>query len=225
MGNALVLFDVDGTLIRARGAGRAALQRAFADLFAAPDPFEGVRFHGSTDFEILDAGLDRAGIGREHGPVVLGRYLSHLATSLDARSGLAIPAASALLRELSAREGVCLGLVTGNVAEGARIKLAPDGLCDWFAVGAFGCDGRDRADLIRLAWERAHAAGYGPFDAGRVAYVGDTERDVEAGLRAGVVAVGVATGPVGAAALEAAGARVVYGSLPDAETFLEEVFA
>ncbi|HMS16085.1 MAG TPA: HAD hydrolase-like protein [Planctomycetota bacterium] len=219
----LALFDIDGTLIRTDGAGRAALDQAFEDLFAFRGAFEGVRFHGATDPEILDAGLSKAGQDLSHAPEILRRYLAALALHLSGRSSVALPGACALIQGLKAFPHVHLGLVTGNVAEGARIKLSPDRLGDHFVVGAFGCDHRERSQLIRIAWDRAHQAGLGPFAPSRVVYVGDTERDVGAGRTAGVVTVGVATGPLSYVDLQRAGAHRVYETLPDAPTFLREV--
>jgi phosphoglycolate phosphatase-like HAD superfamily hydrolase len=134
-----------------------------------------------------------------------------------------LPGVVSLIEGLSSCANVFLGLVTGNIAEGARLKLAPDGLRHHFRLGAFGCDHADRSELIRIAWERAHQSGFGPFSARRVVYIGDTERDIGAGLSAGVVTFGVATGPLSVEALYHAGAHRVYSQLPDATTFLREV--
>ena len=219
----LILFDIDGTLVNTDGAGRRALARATTALIGRDDLFDGIRFHGATDPEILDQGLARLSpdesLSAQH---LLERYLSELQSELSTAGSVTLPGAADLVRGLAARPHIQLGLVTGNVRRGAILKLTPDSLHSQFAFGGFGCDHRDRAELIRIAVNRS--AEYRPEDddLARVVYVGDTERDIEAALRTGVTAVGVATGPMDAATLAEAGADVVFDSLPPMLTFLEQ---
>lgn len=186
----LILFDVDGTLIRPCGLGRKSLDDAFASLFGVAGAFDGIRFHGRMDPDIFADGLDRAELDRAiHYPPALEAYLAGLASEVEEHESLVLDGILTLLDALSARPGeVRMGLVTGNVEAGARLKLSRDELWPRFTTGAFGGDADTRAGLIGLATERAMES----FE--RVVYVGDTEYDVEAARGAGVRAVAVATG-------------------------------
>lgn len=218
----LVLFDIDGTLLRPCGLGRRSLDRAFLELYDSTGTFDEVRFHGCTDPEIIGEGLRRVGAPAGDYDRALARYLEHLEVEVASGPPLTLPGVLDLLHALGGRDGITLGLVTGNVRRGAEIKLSRDDLFDRFAVGAFGGEADDRSGLIRLARERAHEAGHGPFEATGTVYVGDTERDVEAARDGGAIAVAVATGTMDEAALSRTGPDHVLASL-DPERFLEEV--
>jgi len=220
----LVLFDIDGTLLRPCGLGRKSLDRAFLELYGAAGTFDGVRFHGCTDPEIIGAGLGRVGAPATDYDRAIGRYLEFLETEVAASPPLALPGVLDLIAALDDEAGVTLGLVTGNVRRGAEIKLGRDHLFDRFAVGAFGGDAADRADLIRLARDRAKSEGHGTFTSAATVYVGDTERDVEAAKAGGAVSVAVATGTMDEAALSVTEPDHLLSSL-ERDQFVEEVLA
>ena len=219
----LVLFDIDGTLLRPCGLGRRSLDRAFLELYGRPGVFDGMRFHGRTDPEILGDGLAAVGAPATDFVHAIGRYLEHLEVEVTQSAPLALPGVEELVVALDAREDVILGLVTGNVRRGAEIKLGRDDLFRHFPVGAVGDDHADRSELIRLACRRAAEAGYGAFAPERTLYVGDTERDVEAARVGGVVAVAVATGNMALDILAETSPDHLLPSLEPASRFLKEI--
>lgn len=221
----LVLFDIDGTLLRPCGLGRRSLERAFAGRYGRTGVFDGVPFHGRTDPDIVGDGLARVGAPAGDLQPVLDDYLGHLEAEVAGGPPLTLPGVEDLLDALAATPGVVLGLVTGNVRRGAEIKLARDGLMSRFRVGAFGDDSTDRAVLVRLARRRAEEGGFGPFPGRRWAHVGDTEADIRAAREAGARAVAVATGPHGREALAGHGPDHLFDSFLPASRFLEEVLS
>ena len=126
----LVLFDIDGTILLTAGAGRRAILAAIAEEVGAAVGLERVRFDGKTDPQIVAELLEMAGTPEpeESGRVraVCARYVGHLARELEhpASKTTLMPGIRELLDRLERDEGVVLGLLTGNVAEGAALKLS-----------------------------------------------------------------------------------------------------
>jgi phosphoglycolate phosphatase-like HAD superfamily hydrolase len=195
----LVLFDIDGTLITARGAGRRALKRALLAVFGTAEGLEGYDMSGKTDprilFEVMEsAGLDRAAVKPR-----LDEFYEAYARTLteeigDGRDIVTMPGVAALVRRLDQEGDILLGLLTGNIEQGARIKLAPTGLLPYFLLGAFGSDDPDRRCLPSLAARRAHALRGYAFRPEEVIVIGDTPHDIDCARAFGAVAIAVATG-------------------------------
>src|SRR4029079_564088 len=125
------------------------------------------------------------------------RYLQHLGEEIElpgTGAKRAMPGVYQLLGELTERDEVARGLLTGNFADGARIKLEHFDLWKYFRFGAFGDDSADRNALVPIAVRRARENGVGEVDARAVFVVGDTPFDVACALAVGAVPVGVATG-------------------------------
>jgi phosphoglycolate phosphatase len=206
----LVLWDVDGTLVRSAGHGRFAFEEAFqAVVGRAPEP---VDYAGRTDRQIA---LTMLAGEHEHLP----RVLEELAATLELRKealrtdGYAYPGVAEVLKALHGQDAVIQSLLTGNIRTNAVVKVSAFELERWldFDVGAYGSDPHEeRSDLVAVARERA-AAKYGPPTS--VVLVGDTPLDVRAAHEAGARAVAVATGFAEREALVA--------SRPDA--FLEDL--
>ncbi len=205
----VLLFDVDGTLLSAGGAGRRALERAFGEQCGTAAPLRDVRFNGMTDPGIVRSGLERLGQPAEPRLVaaILDGYLRTLAGELARATGFRVlPGVVALLEALAGERRVAVGLGTGNLREGARLKLEHAGLAGHFAFGGFGCDHEERAELLRIGAARGAAwLGCRP-DACRVVVIGDTPHDVAAARAIGAASVGVATGGCAPEDLRAAGA-------------------
>lgn len=220
----LVLFDIDGTLLSLRGAGRASLDQAFLDCFGREGSCNGVRFHGRTDPEIVQEVLGRLGAGKNACHRLIGRYLHHLSGRLRDRPPEVLPGVREVLEALSSRTCVTLGIVTGNVRRGAGLKLQAGGL-DGFHVGAYGDEAATRTELLVLARRRAEERAGIPYAPGTVFYVGDTASDVQAARDGGAVSLAVATGGEPRAALEASGPAYLFDSLDPTGGFLDVVLA
>jgi phosphoglycolate phosphatase-like HAD superfamily hydrolase len=209
--NRVVLFDLDGTVLTFEGAppgpGRTALERAMVELYARERATEGIRVAGGTDRALARAMLRRAGLDDDDDAIarVLRSYVAHLEAVLRTRRYRPIGEVALAVQTLRAR-GAVVGAATGNLREGARLKLSSAGLAPAFdlSLGAYGDDAEPRAEIVRVAASRC---GAGP-DATLVV-VGDTRYDVEAGRAAGARVVGVATDEEARAELEAAGADVI----------------
>jgi phosphoglycolate phosphatase-like HAD superfamily hydrolase len=208
----LVLWDVDGTLVRTAGHGRFAFEDAFRAVVGR-DP-EPVDYAGRTDRQIVQTMLG----GR---PGDMPRILEELAGALELRKeamaaeGYAYPGVPEVLEALHRRDDVINSLLTGNIQANAVVKVSAFGLEPWldFAVGAYGSDPHEeRSDLVAVARERA-AAKYGE-PTGAV-LVGDTPLDVLAAQEAGARAVAVATGFADPEELRASGPDAYLDDLSD----------
>jgi phosphoglycolate phosphatase len=195
----LLLFDVDGTLVRVRGAGRRALKTALDRVYGTSGALDRYDLSGRTDPRIVFDVMEGTGLAREAVKERLGDVFEAYAGGLldeigDGRNVTILPGVATLIRRLGETDEVLLGLVTGNIEEGARIKLGPTGLWPYFLVGAFGSDHADRRRLPSLAARRAHAlVGYA-FRPAEVLVIGDTPYDVECARAFGAAAAAVATG-------------------------------
>jgi len=231
---ALLLFDLDATLIHTGGAGLRAFERAgrrvFGDHFRAGD----YNTAGMLD-PVIFAELARAneldGAHTSH-DAFQAIYFKTLAAELEsgAHPYRVLPGVHELLdtlrRRSEARGDVVLGLLTGNYGPAVPIKLAPANIDPgWFAITAFGDEAQTRPDLVALAlqrYEQQHGHGHDPE---RVIVIGDTPRDVDCALAHGCVAVGVTTGRYDRATLERAGAAVVLDDLADPSPVLKLIDA
>jgi phosphoglycolate phosphatase-like HAD superfamily hydrolase len=218
----LLLFDVDGTLVVARGAGRAAMARAFDAVYGTRGDIDRYDFRGKTDpraaFDILGAaGLPDAAIAARLDDC-FKRYVEELRTIVGDGSRIVVmPGVVDIVRALHEREDVIVGLLTGNVEGGARVKLEPTGLWPLFRVGAFGSDDADRRCLPAVACRRAHEiCGHDvPFE--RVTIIGDTPLDVDCARACGAVAVAVATGNYAIADLAACTPDALFADFSDVD--------
>ena len=218
----LVLFDIDGTLLTARGAGRRALAAALSLVYGTAGDIERYDLRGRTDPRIVFDIMEGAGLGREAVRERLDdcfeAYARGLAAEIGDGSGVVtLPGVAELVRRLDRDAGALLGLLTGNIEEGARIKLEPTGLRPCFRVGAYGSDHMDRRQLPSLAARRAEAlVGIG-FRPDEVVVIGDTPRDIECARHFGAVAVAVATGQYPREALEAEHPDLLFEDFSDVE--------
>lgn len=205
----LVLFDIDGTLVDCGPSVRRLFEGAMVEAFGTAGPIDAYDFSGRTDDEIVftltaAAGLS-AGEAAERLPLMKRLYLERLEDGLDAAEMRVLPAVARLLDELAAREGVYLGLLTGNWRDGARIKLARVGLDGYFAFGAFGDDQPDRLGLPPVALERAAAVTGRRWRTEECLIVGDSPADVACARAHRIPALAVATGRTPSGQLAAAG--------------------
>ncbi len=207
----VVLFDLDGTVLTFEGSppgpGRTALERAMLELYAREGATAGIRVAGGTDRALARAMLLRAGLSDDDSTIsrVLSSYVGHLEAVLRTRRYRPIGDVAWAVGALRAR-GATVGAATGNLLEGARLKLGSAGLAHAFdlSLGAYADDAEPRAEIVKLAAKRCGATA-----ATRLVVVGDTRYDVEAGRAAGARVVGVAASDEAREELEAAGADAI----------------
>ena len=214
----LLLFDIDGTLVRG-GPAKRAFELAMEMVFGTAGPIDSHDFSGKTDpqiaRELLRAeGLPDPQIDAGFGPL-WRKYLGELESRLAEMPMTLLPGVRPLLDHLSGMDGVALGLLTGNIVDGARMKLGSVGLMDYFPVGGFGSDSEVREDLTAVAIRRANRAWGTDFPASSVVVVGDTPRDVACGKYGGTRTVAVATGRFDSEKLAATGPDRVLENLGD----------
>lgn len=215
-----LLFDIDGTLIRTGGAGKAAMEGALRAAFGVETIYDVVPYSGRTDRAIS---LDLLRVhGLDPSPANVSRlnetYLELLPAALRENHGVVCPGVTALLPRLAGRADVRLGLLTGNTREGARQKLTHFGLWDYFPFGGFGDDHLDRDDVARAAVRAAEADRGAAVDPAAVWVIGDTPLDVQCARAVGANAVVVATGWHALDELHATGADLVLEHLADDAT-------
>ena len=196
----LVLFDIDGTILLTAGAGKRAIHRALLDVYGATGP-DDHRFDGKTDPQIVRELMRIVGHEDDHIDSRMSglfeRYVGYLHEELTAKpEGVRVmPGIHELLDALAERDDIVLGLLTGNLVEGARAKLAAAGIDpDRFVVGAFGSDHETRAELPAVALARARRELGLDIEGRDVVVIGDTPADLICGRGIGARAIGVATG-------------------------------
>ncbi|PYM97007.1 MAG: hypothetical protein DME04_00200 [Candidatus Rokuibacteriota bacterium] len=217
----LFLFDIDGTLVSVRGAGRAAFAAALKHTYGTDGAIDRYDFRGRTDLRIVHELMTAAGIDAERIRARLDDcfrvYVRELARLIgDGSTVKLMPGVTEIVRRLDARSDALVGLLTGNIEAGARIKLEPTGLWPLFRVGAYGGDDADRRRLPAIVRERARRLGH-DFTFDRVTIIGDTPLDVECARSCGAVAVAVATGQHGAEELATCGPDLLFGDLSDVD--------
>jgi phosphoglycolate phosphatase-like HAD superfamily hydrolase len=225
----VVLFDIDGTLLLSDRAGRTAMEGALSETFGRRGPST-YDYGGKTDKLIVretmrlegftDATID------ERMPVVMTRYLAGLEALLagGTHRARALPGVARLLDAIEAHDDLVLGLLTGNVIEGASAKLRAVQLEHArFRVCAYGSDHEDRPMLPPIARDRASTLLGREVLGDELVIIGDTPADMTCGQAVGARAIGVATGGYKADALHAHAPRAVFADLSDTPTVLEAI--
>lgn len=196
----LILFDIDGTLLKTGGAGREALDSAFLARHGWGDATEGVHIAGSIDDVIVADVASRQGVAwREADTALLkASYLHELRWRCN-EPGRArqCPGVRELLTILHGRAHVAL--LTGNWREGAAIKLTAAGLGDAFPWGVYSEDASSRNGLVPIARKRAASIGISFRD---IVVIGDTPADVDCARAGGARVIAVETGFAERGALE-----------------------
>jgi len=217
----IFLFDIDGTLISTGGAGTKALNLAFKDVFSIESAFQGVEMAGKTDIQIIKDGFFRFQIHNiQKMDDVIESYLEHLKREIKISSKYVKPGVRELLDELKVNNIPC-GLITGNLRDGARIKLDSLDIYGYFLDGAFGSDNEDRNKLLPIAIERFRTLLMREINPEQCVVIGDTPRDVFCAKPYGATTVAVATGPYDIKTLNATGADVVLESLIDYKSLMD----
>jgi phosphoglycolate phosphatase len=218
----VLLFDIDGTLIDAGGAGQAAMESALAEQFGAKGPVTGIPTAGRTDraiavdlfrfhnVEMTDDGWTR----------YVSSYFRLLPHSLKNRAGSVLPGVPQLLERLRQRKDVLLGLLTGNFAQGAQLKLSHYGLDHHFRIGGFGDEHLDRDDVARAAY-RAVQSEIPSIEPHRVWVIGDTPSDIRCGRAIGARVLAVGTGMYSANDLQPHRPDLLLNDLSQPDSWLQ----
>jgi phosphoglycolate phosphatase len=225
----IVLFDIDGTLLRSGGVGRVAMESALTTVFGSPGSSD-YRYDGKTDRQIvrdlmrvegrsddqIDAQMDE----------LLDAYVLELERELKSgnRNVLLLDGVRELLDALDKEERVVVGLLTGNIQKGAHAKLSAAGLDPArFRVNAFGSDDELRPQLPAVAQRRASDLLGIEIEGSRLVVIGDTPADIQCGEAIGARAIGVATGRYSVPELLQHNPYAAFESLADTELVLTTI--
>lgn len=219
------LFDIDGTLLFSGGAGKRAMEQAFAEVYGVNDGFAGISMSGKTDVQIVKEALGKLGLPFRSDELERFRqkYFAYLAEGIKKPlpgKGL-VPGVKELLQRLSAREDALIGLLTGNWRQSAYIKLGYFGIDSYFPFGAFADDSEDRDELLPIALQRAAELTGRELFPRQAWVIGDTPRDVHCGIVHGARVLGVTASGYGRETLLDAGATAVVDDFSEPETVLK----
>lgn len=193
----LVLFDIDGTLIRTNGAGVKAFARTFAATFGVPDATERMNFAGRTDKSLVREmfAQHRVAPVEANFERFFTSYVFWLDHLLAHTGGAVCPGVPEFLRQMRALPAPpAAGLLTGNIRLGAEIKLRHFGLWQEFVTGGFADDHEDRNQIAAVARERGGRVLSEPLRGEQIVVVGDTPHDIRCGRAIGAKVLAVATG-------------------------------
>ena len=218
----VLLFDIDGTLLNSGGSGQAAMEAVLQRDFGANRPVVGIATAGRTDRAITADLLTFCEVPTDEltRERFLAAYLAELPLHLARQQGVVLPGVRELLSALAGREDVVIGLLTGNFAEGARVKLAHFELHHHFAFGGYGDHHPDRDDVARVARELVRERHPHVVDE-RVWVIGDTPADIRCARAIGAKVLAVATGIYAAAELEPHAPDVLLQDLSDVPEVLK----
>lgn len=217
---ALVIWDIDGTLLEPRGVGRQALNQACRSLCHVDSAFDGLDFAGATDHHLWEQAAERhprlaAAVDAQQFFI---EYSRQLRQSLKESPLKPLPGVPDIIPFLSA-SGWPMVLGTGNIRAGAYLKLGAAGLANYFPGGGFSQSGAARAHLLDCArrsagreWQNSPAV-----------VIGDTPRDIDAAHATGASIIAVATGRFSADELKSQGADVVLETLEDRDAVLQSI--
>lgn len=226
----LVLFDIDETIIASYGSGRRALSRVLHELYGVTEEHMQINMSGKTDPQILKeillaANMDEIAIHQSMDKTI-DLYLEILEEELlDSERYIVHDGVYELIDAINDNTSFFLGLLTGNVERGARLKLERSGLNKHFAIGAYGSDSANRLDLPAIARERAQRhfkVGFEPQD---LVIIGDAVNDVLCAKGFGAKCIAVNTGKTSWSDLQAQNPEFLFQSLADTKTILDAIHA
>jgi phosphoglycolate phosphatase len=220
----VILFDIDGTLIRSGGAGKAAMEDALRSEFGIREIRDCVPYSGRTDPAISRDLLRTHGLDASEPNVqrLKAAYLERLPQSLRRHEGVVLPGIREILSRLHGAQSIVVGLLTGNVRDGACCKLSHFGLWQHFSFGGFGDGNDDRNDVARgalLAMVQHLGRQVNPRN---IWVIGDTPLDVLCARAIGAHAIAVATGWDSIDELAQAGADCVLPDLSDPAALFDQ---
>lgn len=224
----LVLFDIDGTLITDGGAAREAYAVALETVYGYCGELRRYDFSGRTDPQITHMVLGDAGFAPQDIDAAMPRLWEHYLASLERSARGRVRELSGvrpLLETLAADGRVVLGLLTGNIEPGARVKLGNAALNGFFPFGAFGSDSARREELPPIAVERASRVAGHRFEGRDVVIIGDSIYDVRCGVPHAATTIAIASGKTSAAALRAENPDHFFNSAEDHDALLAAIIS
>src|SRR5437660_411150 len=221
----LLLFDIDGTLVNTGGAGVESLKRTVHNRFGVKDDLRDIEIAGKTDRAIIRDILRKYQLDpmEENITSFACEYIAGLPLSLSHARGRVLPGIQQLLGQLKPRPHIVLALLTGNLQEGAKLKLQHYGLWDFFEFGAFADDHHDRNELGAFAKERARTRHGHDFDAADVDVIGDTKHDIACGKAFGARTIAVATGSWSRERLQMCAPDFLFDDLADTDEVIKKL--
>lgn len=223
----LVLFDLDGTLVNAGGAGRTSLRKAIKELYGVEPEFDHSLISGRTDLDNFSIVYSLIKKGKKPTAAemkkIKAKYLEILPTEVHAvvrcKKYDLIPGVEKFLKMLAKDKDVILGLGTGNLEEGAKIKLEPSKLASYFTVGGYGEDGQTREEMLQAAVKRAEKKFKTKLEPDQVYVIGDTHRDICAAKNCGFHSAVLTNGFGDAQKIQRAAAELETKDFNDLTTF------
>lgn len=222
----LLLFDIDGTLIKGDQAGRLAMGAALEQMFGTKGSLDTYPMGGKTDTGIVTDLLREAGIDQDEIDNKLADFfllMADFAREIYPSRGItACPGVESLLAHLQDWDDVLIGLLTGNAKPTAPLKLAAAGIDpDQFIVGAYGSDDSDRNNLPAIALQRANELTNDVITSDNAVIIGDTPADVQCARAGSATAVAVASGWHSADTLLQYQPDYLFADLSDTEAVLQ----
>jgi phosphoglycolate phosphatase-like HAD superfamily hydrolase len=220
----VLFWDIDGTLLNTKGAGRLAMEEAIADLTGDRADLSSLNMGGLTDWDICSQILEQCGLEAtaENIEKLQNRYVEHLPEMLPRCPGYVLAGVREILEQLRDRTDVLSVVLTGNMEAGGRAKLAHYGLDSHFPLGAFSGRSRDRVEIAKRALILAQQQ-LGKVSPDRLYVIGDTPHDVRCGRAIGARAIAIASGHHSVEELRNCGSWSVWNALPHPRQFLETV--
>lgn len=223
----LVLFDLDGTLVNAGGAGRTSLRKAIKELYGVEPEFDHSLISGRTDLDNFSIVYSLIKKGKKPTAAEMkkmkAKYLEILPTEVHAvvrcKKYDLIPGVEKFLKMLAKDKDVILGLGTGNLEEGTKIKLEPSKLASYFTVGGYGEDGQTREEMLQAAVKRAEKKFKTKLEPDQVYVIGDTHRDICAAKNCGFHSAVLTNGFGDAQKIQRAAAELETKDFNDLTTF------
>src|SRR5213595_2171877 len=221
----LLLFDIDDTLVNTAGAGVESLKRTVRNRFGAKDDLHDIEIAGKTDRAIIRDILRKYQVDPKEENIATfeQEYIDGLPLSLSRSRGRVLPGIQQLLERLKRQPYIVLALLTGNLQQGARLKLQHYGLWDFFEFGAFADDHHDRNQLGAFARERAQTKHGHDFDAADIDVIGDTNHDIACGKAFGARTIAVATGIWSGERLQTCASDFVLGDLSNTDEVIAKL--
>ena len=223
----ILLFDIDGTLLSSAGAGKDALEKGMAAKFGVDHIVDGLSLSGRTDKGILHDLLRLHGIEHTEASyeTMMKAYLANLPECLKSVQGKILPGIKTMLEDLKTRDDCAVGLLTGNLRAGAKIKLGHFGIFEHFEFGGFGDHHLDRDDVAREALGEIHTRFGKDFSTSKIWVLGDTPLDIKCARAIGAKVLAVATGWHTMKELESHGPDLLFEDLTHTEDVLKKMLS